>query len=336
MDIQMPVKIGIMSFAHMHAYSYARCLKELPEVEFVGVADEDATRAEMVASDYGVKAFANYEDMLASDVQAVIVCSENANHRRHAVMAAQNEKHVLCEKPLSVTKHDAEAMIEVCKRSNVKLQTAFPCRFHSAFRRLRERVASGNIGRILGISATNQGVCPWGWFVDKKLAGGGAVLDHTVHVADLMRVLLGSEPLRIYAEIGNRMFGQDFDDTGLICIEFANGTYATIDCSWSRPKSSPFWGNVGLKVTGASGTAKMDMFAQKIEVISDTSERLTHEYWGDDADLMMIRSFVKCIANDVRPEVTGEDGAKALEVAIAAYESARLGKPVELPIPSHL
>lgn len=326
----MTAKIGIMSFAHMHAASYAACMKELPEVEFVGIFDEDKDRAKRMAKQFGVKAFPTYEDLLSTDIDGVIVCSENANHRKHVVVAAQAGKHVMCEKPLSTNKEDADAIVEVCRRSGVKLMTAFPCRFHPAFQALKKTLESGDLGRPLGIKATNQGQCPGGWFIDTKLSGGGAVMDHTVHVVDLMRYILRAEPVRIYAEIDNRMFGGDYDDTGIISINFSNKVFTTIDCSWSRPKNAPFWGNVKLYIAGTNGCADMDMFAQKIDLLSNKIGRTTYEYWGDNADLALVRSFATCIIKDTKPEITGEDGAKAVEVVAAAYESARTGQPVEL------
>ena len=146
-----PVKIGMMSFAHMHAHSYAACLKQLADVEFVGIADDDASRAQKIAKQLGVKSFAKYDDLLATDVQGIIVCSENVNHRRHVVVAAQSGKHVMCEKPLATSLEDADAMIEVCRRANVKLQTAFPCRFHPAFTQLKKAVTAGELGKLLAI-----------------------------------------------------------------------------------------------------------------------------------------------------------------------------------------
>lgn len=324
------VKIGIMSFAHMHAYSYAACLKELPDVKFVGVADDVAVRAEDAAERYGVKVFKSYEDLLESDVEGVIVTSENANHRRHVVLAAQAGKHVMCEKPIATTMQDAEAIVEVAKRSGIKLMTAFPYRYHPAFVRLKQAVNSGELGELLAVKSTNQGQCPGGWFVDKKLSGGGAVIDHTVHLVDLMRYMTGAEPARVYAEIDNRMFGGDFDDTGIITVDFTNGMFATIDASWSRPKSYPFWGNVNMDVVGTGGIARMEMFAQKIDLYSDETGRHTYVYWGDDMDLRLVEAFARCVREDTPPPITGEDGLKALEVALAAYESASLREAINL------
>ncbi len=319
-----------MSFAHIHAHSYAACLKQLPDVEFVGIADDDNERAKQVAEQLGVKAFASYEDMLATDVQGVIVCSENINHRKHVVLAAQHGKHILCEKPLATSLEDAAAMIEVCKRANVQLQTAFPCRFHPAFIELKKSVNDGNLGKLLAIKGTNQGQCPWLWFVKKEMSGGGAVIDHTVHVVDLIRSMTGAEPVRVYAEIDNRMYGQDFDDTGVLTIDFSNDMFVSLDASWSRPKSFATWGNVKMEVIGTEGMADMDMFAQKIDGFYDESMSFRYEYWGDNIDLALCASFAKSIAEDVPVPITGEDGARALAVALAAYESAATGKAVEI------
>jgi len=324
------VKIGMMSFAHMHAHSYASALKHLEDVEFVGIADEDVDRAKKIAKELGVKAFDSYEDLLATDAQGIIVCSENINHRRHVVVAAQHGKHVMCEKPLATTNEDAEAMVEVCRRAGVQLMTAFPCRFHPAFLELKKTVDAGTLGKVLAVKGTNQGQCPFGWFVEKKLSGGGAVIDHTVHVTDLLRAMSGAEPVRVYAEIDNRMFGKDFDDTGVLTIDFSNGMFATLDASWSRPKSFPTWGNVKMHVTGDAGVASMDMFGQNIEAFYDKTMSYKYENFGDNSDLALVASFARSVAENAPVAVTGEDGAKALAVALAAYESAKTGKPVEL------
>jgi len=314
----------------MHAFSYAAAVKQLAGVEFVGIADPDASRAADVAKKFGVKAFADYKELLSGDVDGVIICSENINHRPDVELAASYGKHIMCEKPLAPSMDDAWAMVETCKNAGVKLQTAFPCRYHPAFIRLKKAVESGDLGKILAVKATNQGKCPWGWFVDKKLSGGGAVIDHTVHVMDLMRYMTGAEPVRVYAEIDNKMYGKDFDDTGILTVDFSNGMFATIDASWSRPKSFPFWGNVKMEVTGDQGIANMDMFAQKVEAFYDKTMGASYEYWGDNIDLALVASFVRSIAEDTPAEVTGEDGARAVAVALAAYESAKTGKPVEI------
>lgn len=326
-----PVKIGIMSFVHLHAMEYASALKSLENVDFVGIADDEPARARKMARTFGVKAFETYEDLLESDVDGIVVTSENANHRRHVAYAAQHEKHILCEKPLATTLEDAEAIVEVCRRSRVQLMTAFPCRFHPAFKRLQNAVQSGGLGRLLAIKGTNQGTYPGGWFGDAGLSGGGAVIDHTVHLADLMRHLTGAEAATVYAETGNRILGMDVEDTGIVTVEFTNGTIASIDCSWSRPrKSYPTWGNLNMDVTGSDGFARMVMFGQKIDFYSEKAGKLVYEYWGDNVGLALVESFARCIAEDVPVPVDGNDGLKATQIALAAYKSAKSGEVVNL------
>lgn len=324
----MGVKIGIMSMAHMHAYSYADAVRSMPNAELAGIADHDADRAIETATTFETTAFARYADLLRTDIDAVIIGSENVRHRELCEMAADAGKHVLCEKPLATSVEDGQAMIAACRKRQVQLMTAFPCRFSPAMGRLRTAVIDGAAGSILAIRGTNRGRCPFGWFVQTELSGGGAVIDHTVHVTDLMRWLTGSEVVEVYAEISNRMFGQDFDDIGFLNLRFANGVFASLDTSWSRPKSFPTWGDVTMAVVCDSGTLTLDMFAQNLVLYSDKSGATSWSHWGDNIDRLMLEAFVSAIAEGQPVPITGEDGLRAAEVALAAYRSAETGEPV--------
>lgn len=326
----MSVKIGIMSVAHMHAFSYAAALQELATAELVGIADHEPTRAQEAARKFGTRAFASYEDLLASELDAVIIGSENVRHRDLVEMAAAAGRHVLCEKPLATSKADGQAMIEACRKSGVQLMTAFPCRFSPAMTRLKAAVDAGQVGAVAAMRGTNRGRCPFGWFTDLSLSGGGAVIDHTVHVTDLMRWLLGREVRRVHAEISRRMFGQGFDDTGFLTLEFDGGVFATLDSSWSRPKSFPTWGDVTLSVVGEKGVLSLDMFSQNLVVYSDRTCGVSWVPWGSNIDLLMVSAFVDAIAGGEPVPVTGMDGLRAAEVALAAYRSAEAGRPVEV------
>src|SRR5690606_19816615 len=106
------MKFGIISFAHMHAHSYARALAESPGLQLVGIADEVAYRGAQAADRYGAAYYHSHQELLAADIDAVIVCSENARHPEHVRDAAAAGKHILCEKPLAVSLPQARAMIE--------------------------------------------------------------------------------------------------------------------------------------------------------------------------------------------------------------------------------
>jgi len=326
------VKIGIMSFAHMHACSYASAAVRNPNIILAGVADDDKERGQKMADMFETTYYPSYEALLAGDIEAVVVTPENAKHKELTLMAAEAGKHVMCEKPLAPNLADGREMIEVCRAKGVKLMTAFPCRFSPAMRRVKEAVDGGAIGEILAIKGTNQGKMPGGWFIELEKSGGGAVIDHTVHVVDLMRWLMKSEPKEVYAEISNLMHHQDYDDVGVLTITFDNGVFTTLDSSWSRPKSFPFWGNVTMEITGTEGVILMDMFAQTFTVYSDKNMQTTWNFWGSDIDYLLVNDFAMAVANNLPVSITGEDGLKAVEVALGAYESARSGVPIKLPL----
>jgi predicted dehydrogenase len=324
----MSVKIGIMSFAHMHAHAYAAAINEIEGAELAGVADHDPERAAQAGKQHSAQVFDSYEALLDSGLDAVVIGSENIHHRKLTEMAAGAGLQVLCEKPLATTIADGQAMLDACRNAGVQLMTAFPCRFSPAMARLKSAVEAGQIGNVLAIRGTNRGRCPWGWFVEPALSGGGAVIDHTVHVTDLMRWLLSSEVKEVYAEIDNRMYHQKFDDTGFLTMEFENGVFATLDTSWSRPKSFPTWGDVTLSVVGENGVLTLDMFAQNLVHYSDRSGGTSWQPWGNNIDLLMMEAFVKAVEGKTPVPITGEDGLRAARVALAAYESAKVGTPV--------
>lgn len=328
----MKVKVGIMSFAHLHADSYASCLKAHPQAELVGIADHDNARARAKAQQFETQAFESYEALLASDVQAVIICSENVRHAPLAQMAAAAGKHILCEKPLMTRLEDGTAMLASAQGAGVYLFTAFPCRFSPAFQQMRQMYESGTIGELLALRGTNRGSNPGGWFNDPELAGGGAMIDHTVHVADLIRLLTGQAITEVYAETGNNMFHGAYDDTAMLTLTLQNGVFATLDASWSRPKTFPTWGDVTLAAIGTRGIIEMDMFAQHLVHYDDRANRIRQVFWGDNIDALMIDEFVRAVAGEPPQTLaTGEDGYHAAAAAIAAYESARLGTPASVP-----
>ena len=239
---------------------------------------------------------------------------------------------MICEKPLATTLADGRAMIGACKKAGVQLMTAFPCRFSPAMGRVKASVEQGRIGFILAIRGTNRGRCPFGWFVDKSLSGGGAVIDHTVHVTDLIRWLTGKEVVEVYAETSNRMSHKEFEDIGFLTLGLQGGSFASLDASWSRPKSYPTWGDVTMAVVGESGTLYLDMFSQNLVLYSDKSGGITWHPWGSNIDTLMIGVFVDAIAGGKPVPITGEDGLRAAEVALAAYRSADTAEPVALPL----
>jgi predicted dehydrogenase len=325
------MKVGIMSFAHMHAYSYADSLKHLPDVELTAVYDPMEERGRKVSDQYNCHYFKDMEQFLAKDMDAVIICSENAKHYEMVCAAAKAGKHILCEKPIAVSIEQAEEMIAVCNQYDVILQTAFPVRFSEPIQQLKRFVDSGGIGEILSFRTTNRGQNPGGWFIDPALSGGGAVFDHTVHMVDIMRWLSGQEVKEVVAEVDTFFHDGEIDDAGLLTLTFDGGIIASHDASWSRTPTYPIWGDVTIEVIGTKGTVAVDAFKEYVRVYNKDGERqVENAFFGNDMDFGLVEDFIKSIREKRPPSITGYDGLKAMEVGIAAYKSSKLGRIVKI------
>ena len=325
------MKIGILSCDHMHAESYTESLKHIEKVEIAGIAEEDEKKGKDFAQRHGIRYFKDYGDMLSDkSVDAVLICSANAKHAKMTIDAAKAKKHIIVEKPIATTIEDAQKMIDACKENKVKLMVSFPVRYAPPVSRMKEIVDSGKLGEIIGISATNHGTMPGGWFIEKNLAGGGAIMDHTVHVVDILRWILKSEVKEVYAKMGTLIHDIPVEDCGLISMKFENEIFATLDASWSRPKSFPTWGDVTFEIAGTKGSMSVDTFAQHGMLYSDEIAYSKNLYWGDDMDYLMLKDFVRCIHDDMPEPVTGKDGLEALRVTLKAYESVKKDKVVKV------
>ncbi len=326
------LKVGMISFAHGHAFSYLDVLLKLPQVEVVGIADEIKSRVDEVATANGLRYYEDYKDLLADgEMDAVIICSENIHHAKLTIDAAQAGKHVICEKPLGISIDEMERMISVCNDNNVTLFTAFPCRYIAPVIDAKAAIDRGDIGEILSIKGTNRGSMPGGWFVKPELSGGGALLDHTVHVMDLMNWFTGAQVNEVYAYAAT-LFHEDLevDDTGMIHVKFDNGVFGVIDTSWSRPKAFPAWGDVTLEIIGTKGSISVDSFNSKNDLYSEQSGKGLYLSWGDSMDFYMIQAFVDALIAGRPAPISGVDGMRSAEVALAGYESVKTGQPVKI------
>lgn len=324
------MRIGVWSLAHLHARSYLSVLSQRDDITWLGIVDEaDTDAASGEAGEYGAHHVASAEALLGQ-IDAVIITSANASHHRMALQAAKLGIPTLVEKPLATDRRKALEMIAAFENAGLPLATAFPCPFSPAFIALQDQIAKGVVGQVLALKTTNRGKMPGGFLIKVERSGGGAVIDHTVHVADLLRRLTGSDPVQVYAEIGHSLYHETWDDSGILSIDMASGAIATLDASWSRPASFPTWGDVTLEVIGTRGTAYADLFGQDLVYYPSDQVPPSRVSWGSDLDHLMIDDFVTAVRGGHPPKSTGEDGLRALEVALAAYASAETGHPVEI------
>lgn len=317
------VKVAMLSFAHLHAYGYATILKSLPDVELTVIADENAERGQQAAKMFGSTWVASIDEALVMDVDCVVICSENVHHKPMTLAAAKAGKHVLCEKPLATTVDDAKAMIAACDEAGVQLMTAFPVRFNASILALKDAVHSEQFGETLTIAARNPGTNPGLWFSDPSLSGGGAVIDHTVHVVDVLRFIYGAEVVEVYAQSSNRLAGAEGDDTGLLMFKLSNGVPVSLDTSWSRPSNWPVWGGVTLDVIGEFGVLFANAYNNNYDLAETTTPSYTWQPVEHTGDPEMVTAFIDAVRNGTDVPVTGVDGLRAVEVALTAMKSAQ-------------
>ncbi|MFC7879347.1 Gfo/Idh/MocA family protein [Isoptericola sp. NPDC057391] len=334
------LRVAILSFAHVHAASYVALLRDRPDVELL-TADPDAAtapagelRGAAFAAEHGAAYVDTYAAALAWRPDAVIVCSENSRHRDVVLAAAAAGAHVLCEKPLATRVEDAEEMVAACDAAGVRLMTAYPVRFSPEFGTLRALVASGALGTVLGGTGTNNGKVPAGraWFTDPELAGGGALADHVVHLADLLDALLGEEPVAVRAVSNRVLHGDDPQvraETGaLVSLTYAGGAEVVVDCSWSVPDGAPTWGGLTLQVVGTGGTVEIDPFAAHVGGLAAQGTRQAWLGFGENLDALMLEHFLGCVRTGETPAPDGQVGLRTLRVVAAAQRSAAEGGAV--------
>ena len=326
------MRVAVLGLAHVHVEAYLTLLGTLPGVELIGCAERDGA-ALTTRPMGGAHLFPDVTALLAERPDAVIICSETLHHRLLVEQAAAAGAHILCEKPIATTLEDALAMQGVCRDHGVQFMTAFPMRFDPTMLQARQIVQHGQLGKVLGVVGVNHSVNPAShdaWFADPVLAGGGAVMDHVVHLADLYRWLFASDVREVYAALG-RPPGSAVETSGLLFVTLGSGIYASIDCSWSRPPRYPRWGHLRLEIVGELGVLRADPFAEYLNVSGPSGNAWSG--FAPDANRAMLLAFLESVQYHVQPPVTWLDGYRALQVALGAYTSDAAGQPTKLPPP---
>ncbi|ARC56264.1 putative oxidoreductase YcjS [Frondihabitans sp. 762G35] len=339
-----PLKVAIMSFAHTHALGYAAALREMPGVE-VRVSDPAVpdvlvpgeVRGRALADALGVDYAETYDDLLAWGPDAVIVTSENARHRELVELAAGAGAAILCEKPLATSWEDGLAMRAAVEKAGVPFMMAFPVRFAGTFDRLRAAHEGGALGEVFAIRGSNNGMLPLArsWFTEPELSGGGALVDHVVHIADLLDALRGVPVASVTAVANTKLHAARAraETAGLVTLTYADGVVAAIDCSWSQPDTSPIWGGLKLSVAGSAGTVDIDFFGPAARGLDARTGAAIVRTYGPNFDEAMLDVFLSAVRAGEQPQPDLAVGLRTLGVVLAAQESVRTGRTVEVVAP---
>ena len=158
-------------------------------------------------------------------------------------------------------------------------------------------------------------------------------MDHSVHLTDIMRHLSGQEVVKVAAEVDSLLWSAGVDDVALMSLEFERGMVASVDPSWSVPADNPWDYDFSLRVLGTHGSLVIDDLAGSLQVVSRRSPGgLRLVPFGVDVDGVMVEAFLASVraGEAIPPCASGDDGLRALEVALAGYQAARAGSPVTL------
>lgn len=316
------VGVGVMGSQHVEAYSRS------PAARLAAVVDVREDVARQVAQRSAARAFADTREMLENaDVQAVSICTDDERHVQPALACLAAGKHVLLEKPIATTIADADAIIAAAGQAGVKLMVGQIVRFDPRYAHVKQRLDSGELGELVAAFARRLNHVG----SQEVLRGRVSVLSFLgVHDFDYLLWLSAGKPVRVHTESAAKVHkaaGYEVEDHTFTLIRFAGGAVGCVEAGWVLPNSHPRQADFKLEVIGTRGMAQVDATSQDVVVCADRGWEVPRIGRALDAE---IAHFLDCVLNDTPPLVTGEDGREALRLSLAAQESARTGRIVEL------
>ncbi|MET3287839.1 gfo/Idh/MocA family oxidoreductase [Brevibacillus fluminis] len=320
--------LGAGTMGSVHARSYAA----MENVTLVGIVEVRKEKAEELG--LGVPVFGSYEEAMASlpRVDIVDVCLPTYMHKTYVKKAANDGKHVICEKPLARHLADAREMIDYCKEKNVKLFVGHVLRFFPEYEKSRALVHKGEIGDVAVARTFRGGIFPtaWNdWYADHQNSGG-LVLDMIIHDFDFLRWSFGDVE-RVYAK---SLLGRGFArmDYALVTLRFKSGMIAHVEGSWAHEGFA-----MKMELAGKSGIINYDSSQEKpLIAVSRAKQQgvggvaVPESPLNENPYFRELKHFIHCIETGGDSLVTAEDAYKAMEIALAAIKSIETGEVVTL------
>ena len=303
--------------------------------EIVSVMSTNAERGRAYADAQGIaKSVTTLADLVNDpEIDAVYISTTNELHREQALAAAKAGKHILCEKPLAMSLEDARGMVKAAKDAGVVMATNHHLRNAATHGAMRAAIKAGRIGTPLSARVFHAVYLPphlQGWRLDKPEAGGGVILDITVHDADTLRFVLDANPLEAiaFSQAGG-MGKAGLEDAVMGVLRFENGVIAQFHDGFTTK-----YAETGLEVHGTEGSLigrnVMSQRAAGTVTLRDANgeqdQPLDHRNLYETA----LAAFHAAIAGKGQPSATGEDGVWSLAAGLAVVEAARTGRTVSI------
>ena len=300
---------------------HLQCLTKEPLAKLVSVADTDKKAMSSTAEAFGVKGFEDATQMFNEmKLDAVVICTPPNTHRTLSELALNSGINVLCEKPLSLSVGEAEAINAAAKRSNKVLMMASKFRYVQDIIRAKNLMESGILGEVIlfenefcsRVDMKNR------WNAKSEVAGGGVLIDNGSHSVDIVRYLLGPI-VDLHAIRGKKWQQLEVEDTCQLYVRCVDGTMASIDLSWSIHKENPYF----IHVYGTAGTLEIGWKNARYR----QSEKMDWVNFGSGYDKFQavgsqLHNFIRTIVGEDRPLITPEDAIQSVMVVQSAYRSA--------------
>ena len=318
------------------------CYRGLPGVELCAAADNDPARLRDFASRHEIpNVHENWQELInRDDVSVVHVATPNCLHGEMAIASARAGKHVVCEKPLCLTLEEADLLIDTCRANGVKLCYAERFCFAPKLVWAKQMADSGRIGEVRCVKYNrkfHKPSPPTAW--DRRLAGGGVLVDVGVHGIEYCRWVMDKNPVEtVYAQLDAHLRDNNsgMEDHSIVIMEFGEGRTALVESSWALrglvQSQAEILGTEGVLYADIVGGAQV--FTLKGQNLDPQGEQWLfggYRSISEQGFPQEIAHYMECIRDDVEPRECGEDGRAVLEIVMAAYHSAGTGRKVNLP-----
>jgi UDP-N-acetylglucosamine 3-dehydrogenase len=309
------MRVGVIGAGSM-GQNHIRTYSQMPDVELVGIADVDKKRIDELSRQYSTQGYLDYKDLLKQDLDAVSVVVPTMLHKKVALDVIDSETSLLVEKPIAESAKSACEIIAASDAKNVKLMVGHIERFNPAVIKMKEIIKNNDLGKIVSISTRRVG--PY----NPKIRDVGVILDIGVHDLDIISYLYGTRVSEVYAVAGKEI--HSFEDHASILLRFEDDRAGVVEVNWLTPHKTR-----NFTVIGTSGVGYGDYMEQQVyihdkewvkEAKIEKKEPLRNE----------LESFIEVCQRGCEPQVSGEDGLHALEVAMAAIESHITKSPIKV------
>jgi inositol 2-dehydrogenase len=328
--------LGVGEMGKRHAENLRRLV---PEARLVGVADAFTERARQVAAELEIeKSYSSLEAMLeCKELDAVLIATPDKFHAQAVGIAARAGKDILCEKPLSLNLADARAAIEAVSKAGRRLQVGFMRRYDPAYAAAMKRIEAGEIGVPVVFKSVGRDKDAPPLASYESNVNGMIFYTNTIHDFDLARWLVRDEVTNVqaYTTVAIRPEVAKYGDVvaSVVNLKYRQGAIGNIE-SYAQ---AVYGYDVRTEIVGSKGSILVGSLQQTPAVFltSRGGERALADHFLTrfaDAYLAEVRDFVHSILNDRETRVSGEDGLKALAIAVAAENSYRQSKPVEVTL----